>query len=188
MPTPAPTQSSKRFAPFPGCPLACHQPPSLRRVSPAYSHCNPSRNAKTQSANHPTANHPTLALQKHNKRPAALLNLMPLYNATKPSLNSKPGCIKVVDTFRHAPLRHVLRRPRHVLLRGPLPATRPGQPATAGKVDGLRAATGRAGKCPGGCFLGKRAWAGCPPVAVETGSGMFGQRGAADNFLVDLTP
>jgi len=34
----------------------------------------------------------------------------------------------------------------------------------------------------------KRARIGCPPVAVETGSSMFGPRGAADNFLVDLTP
>ncbi len=37
-------------------------------------------------------------------------------------------------------------------------------------------------------ILKKRAWAGCPPVAVETGSSIFGRRGAADNFLVDVTP
>jgi hypothetical protein len=34
----------------------------------------------------------------------------------------------------------------------------------------------------------KRAWIGGPPMAVETGHAILNWRGAAEGFLVDLTP
>ena len=64
--------------------------------------------------------------------------------------------------LQHALARHGLHRPWRILLRGPLPAARPEQPATPGEVDGVRAAAGGAGGRPGGCFLGSCGAAGHP--------------------------
>ena len=50
---------------------------------------------------------------------------------------------------------------------------------------------GRSGPAPDGCFLGNlknELGSARPPVAVETGRAIVDRRGAAEKFLVDLTP
>jgi len=115
--------------PFPGCPLACRQPPSCRLAPTAIRYV-------TQKPGLPVIRSllasiipiaisldltlPVFAAQfglhitpragvssygnwYHTTEPAASLSSMPHNRPDYPSLNSKPGCIKVVDTFRSLP-------------------------------------------------------------------------------------
>jgi len=67
-------------------------------VRGALSNGRPYRdNAETQCAGHPI-----LTRQDHTKEPAASFTSMPHNRPDQPSLNSKSGCIKAVDTFRAA--------------------------------------------------------------------------------------